>query len=172
MITFLIPVQVLFMLVSVYSADTTIVIQKSLNRLLVTSNGILKAYKVVLGKQTGRKQKKGDEKTPTGVYKIIGRNDQSKYHLFLHLNYPNNKDALTGLDSGLIDSTIYNEIISANRKDNIPPQNTPLGGYIGIHGLGKYNDMYKFARLFIDIRKLSPGCCQSRWDGNRCQLKS
>ena len=40
----------------------------------------------------GHKQFEGDEKTPEGDYIIDGRNPQSRYHLSLHINYPNAAD--------------------------------------------------------------------------------
>ena len=40
----------------------------------------------------GHKQFEGDEKTPEGRYIIDTRNPQSRYHLSLHINYPNAAD--------------------------------------------------------------------------------
>lgn len=40
----------------------------------------------------GHKQFEGDEKTPEGRYVIDARNPQSRYHLSLHINYPNAAD--------------------------------------------------------------------------------
>ena len=38
---------------------------------------------------------------------------------------------------GLIDKKTYRGIIKAHENNQVPPQNTPLGGMLGIHGLGK-----------------------------------
>ena len=40
----------------------------------------------------GHKQFEGDEKTPEGNYIIDSRNPGSRYHLSLHINYPNKTD--------------------------------------------------------------------------------
>ena len=40
----------------------------------------------------GHKQFEGDEKTPEGRYVIDARNPGSRYHLSLHINYPNAAD--------------------------------------------------------------------------------
>lgn len=41
----------------------------------------------------GHKQFEGDEKTPEGDYVIDSRNPASRYHLSLHINYPNKADS-------------------------------------------------------------------------------
>jgi lipoprotein-anchoring transpeptidase ErfK/SrfK len=41
------------------------------------------------------------------------------------------------LHQGTINLATYNSIITAHRYHQVPPQNTPLGGRIGIHGLGR-----------------------------------
>jgi len=40
------------------------------------------------------------------------------------------------LRKGVIDGPTYKRIVTAHHFNQIPPQNTPLGGQIGIHGLG------------------------------------
>jgi len=40
----------------------------------------------------GAKQEEGDMKTPEGIYKIDGRNPQSRFHLALHISYPSAED--------------------------------------------------------------------------------
>ncbi len=41
------------------------------------------------------------------------------------------------MNKGLIDHKTYYRITDSHVKGEIPPQNTLLGGQIGIHGLGK-----------------------------------
>jgi hypothetical protein len=43
------------------------------------------------------------------------------------------------LKKGNIDVDTYDSIIKAHNNGQIPPQNTDLGGQIGIHGLGSAN---------------------------------
>ena len=70
-----------------------IVVEKSNKKmyLLDVNNCIVKQYDVVTGKNKGPKQCDGDKKTPEGTYKIIEKRD-SKYHKFLALDYPREKD--------------------------------------------------------------------------------
>ncbi len=118
--------------------DPKVVIQKA-QRLLTVYAGTeaVKTYPVALGfDPAGSKIKQGDGKTPEGDYRIVYKNPWSNFHLSLQLNYPNNKDAERGLDSGLIDRGQKKRIESANKKEAIPPQNSALGGEIFIHGGG------------------------------------
>jgi len=53
----------------------------------------MKTYHVTFGRQPeGRKEFEGDDRTPEGNYVIDRRNVNSKYHLALHVSYPNADD--------------------------------------------------------------------------------
>ena len=82
------------------------------------------------------KKRAGDGCTPEGNFCICTKNDKSRYHLFLGLNYPQRQDAERGRDRGLIDQKEYEEIINSTASGKRPPWNTKLGGEIGIHGGG------------------------------------
>jgi len=71
-----------------------ILIEKSERRLTLFAKGkMLKAYKIALGgNPDGPKERQGDNKTPEGTYVIDARNRGSRYHLSLHISYPNEKD--------------------------------------------------------------------------------
>ncbi len=65
----------------------------------------VRTFDVALGKNpVGAKVRRGDGKTPEGVYFIEGRNPQSKYHLSLRISYPAAKDrsraAMRGVSAG------------------------------------------------------------------------
>ena len=83
------------------------------------------------------KQKLGDKKTPDGIYHIASLRDSGKFSYFMHLNYPNALDVWRGYQNGIITAGQFKELMLAIRNNQLPPQNTELGGYIGIHGLGK-----------------------------------
>ena len=85
----------------------------------------------------GQKYHRGDNVTPYGEYRIgwVGR--QSSFRRFYGLTYPSVDDATQALQKGIIDRVAYNRIIWAHQFNQVPPQNTPLGGQIGIHGLGR-----------------------------------
>ena len=91
-----------------------ILIEKKERRLTLISQGkILKTYKIALGgNPNGPKERQGDNKTPEGTYIIDSRNKDSRYHLSLHISYPNDKDKKRAKELG------------------VPP-----GGDIMIHGI-------------------------------------
>ena len=71
-----------------------ILILKSARQLTLLRNGKpIRTYHVRLGSNLiGAKQREGDGKTPEGIYRIDSRNGSSKYHLALHVSYPNAAD--------------------------------------------------------------------------------
>jgi murein L,D-transpeptidase YafK len=79
----------------------------------------------------------GDNKTPLGQYRIGWINRESRYYIFLGLNYPDQPAADRALQDGRIDESQWLDIRRAHRAGETPSQKTPLGGYIGIHGLGR-----------------------------------
>lgn len=74
---------------------------------------VLKAYKVSLGTAPiGPKSREGDSRTPEGRYLIDSKNPRSRFHLALHVSYPNADDRVSAEGRG------------------VPP-----GGDIMVHGL-------------------------------------
>ena len=70
-------------------------------------------YDVALGKNpVGDKVRRGDGKTPEGLYFIEGRNPQSKYHLSLRVSYP-----------------------TAEQRERAAKKGVSPGGDIMLHGL-------------------------------------
>jgi len=71
-----------------------ILIERNARRLMLISEGeVLKSYNIALGGDPiGPKERQGDNKTPEGTYVIDGRNKDSRFHLSLHISYPNEKD--------------------------------------------------------------------------------
>lgn len=68
----------------------SIVLDKSDRQLTLFYRGqAVRTYGVALGKNpVGDKVRRGDGRTPEGLYFIEGRNPQSKYHLSLRISYP------------------------------------------------------------------------------------
>lgn len=83
---------------------------------------------------TGAKNREGDGRTPEGMYYVCSRNPQSKYHRALGISYPNSADAARARRSGLIDGETYESICRAERRRMRPAWDTPMGGWIMIHG--------------------------------------
>lgn len=97
-------------------ADRILVIKSTRTMTLLHSGKVLKSYKVALSTQpVGGKQREGDHKVPEGMYVIDSKNPHSRFHLALHISYPNALDRQKALKLG------------------VRP-----GGDIEIHGLGKY----------------------------------
>jgi murein L,D-transpeptidase YafK len=68
----------------------SIVVEKSKHTLTLFQAGFpVRIYQIALGKQpAGDKVKKGDGRTPEGLYHIDFKNPQSKFHMALHISYP------------------------------------------------------------------------------------
>lgn len=78
-----------------------------------------------------------DETTPLGEFRISGINPRSRYHLFMALDYPTMEHARRALGDGRITVEEYVAVSNAWLAGTPPPQDTRLGGYLGIHGLGE-----------------------------------
>jgi murein L,D-transpeptidase YafK len=87
----------------------------------------------------GIKAYRGDHKTPLGTFRVGWLNEKSRFNYFIGLDYPNLDYAERAHRYRLIDSSTYYAIRSALEQGRTPPQDTPLGGSIGIHGLGAGN---------------------------------
>lgn len=122
----------------VAAAPYSVEISKSERAMSVLQNGkVIKQYRISHGSGgKGAKIRRGDKKTPTGTYRAINFKSNSKFHFFIQLNYPNPLDAWRGYRNEFISAAEFKQIILAYTRDNLPPQNTGLGGYIGIHGIG------------------------------------
>ena len=80
---------------------------------LLRGTDVIKTYRVSLGSSPlGHKSREGDGRTPEGRYSIDSRNPHSRFHLGLHISYPNAEDRRSAQQRG------------------VPP-----GGDIMIHGL-------------------------------------
>ncbi len=118
-----------------------LLIHKEKRSLTYTDGTVSRDFPIALGfTPTGAKEKQGDGKTPEGVYYIMNKNPKSSFYLSLGISYPNVDDAKAGLRARLISKTQYAAIEKAIRLGRIPPQGTPLGGAIYIHGGGTQSD--------------------------------
>lgn len=93
-------------------------------------------FPVALGRDpVGTKRSGGDWRTPEGLYHIVS-DTPSRFHRFLLLDYPSLGDAQDAYLAGRIGGRDYRRIARAHREGKLPPQDTPLGGGIGLHGEG------------------------------------
>ncbi len=132
------PVFLFFQCHVVCASPYQLEISKSDQELLVKDDGnVIKRYRTASGKGgTGTKRRLGDNKTPVGTYRIVNFKADSKFHYFMQLDYPNLIDAWHGYKNEIISAKEFKQIASAYKNELTPPQNTALGGYIGIHGIG------------------------------------
>jgi murein L,D-transpeptidase YafK len=83
-----------------------IVVEKSNHTMTLFRDGkVLKTYSVALGRGGGeQKELAGDNRVPEGLYRIVGRNPHSAFHLALKVGYPTSvqrlKASLRGVDPG------------------------------------------------------------------------
>lgn len=93
--------------------------------------------RIAIGRRGASHDKaRGDDKTPLGEYRIGWINERSRFHRFFGFTYPNLHIARRAFARGLIGGDTLEEIMAAHLDHAVPPQGTPLGGRIGIHGLG------------------------------------
>jgi hypothetical protein len=96
------------------SADRILVLKGERKLILLRNGRPIKEYHIALGRNpTGRKVRRGDGRTPEGIYRIDSRNIRSQFHMALHISYPNKDD------------------IARARARGVSP-----GRMIMIHGLG------------------------------------
>jgi murein L,D-transpeptidase YafK len=109
---------------------------------------VLKVFDhIAIGRRgAGAKRWSGDNITPLGVFRVGWMKLSKHYNFFIGLNYPNLEYAQKAYRERRIDGIAYWRIRHALESDHTPPQDTQLGGYIGIHGLGK-GDPYVHANF-------------------------
>jgi murein L,D-transpeptidase YafK len=75
------------------TADRVVVLKDEHQMILMRNGAALKTYKVSIGRSPiGPKTRAGDHRTPEGSYVVDWRNPKSKFHLSLHVSYPNARD--------------------------------------------------------------------------------
>lgn len=105
---------------------------------VLEGNKIRRTYDAIaIGRAGTTPDKKiGDNKTPLGVFRLVRIAPSASFHRFFGINYPTVAHASRALRAGTIGRDHYLAIRRAASTNSIPPQETPLGGYIGIHGVG------------------------------------
>jgi murein L,D-transpeptidase YafK len=78
----------------VFRVDRVVVNKARREMLLLSGESVVRSYRVALGRDPiGHKLQEGDGRTPEGCYRIDRRNPRSRYHLALHISYPNAADS-------------------------------------------------------------------------------
>jgi murein L,D-transpeptidase YafK len=114
----------------VLRADQIIVSKAAREMLLLRGSSCLRSYRIALGREpAGHKLQEGDGRTPEGRYTIDRRNPKSKYHLSLHISYPDARDmaraAAAGVEPG-------GDIMIHGLKDGVQPPGDWTQGCIAV----------------------------------------
>lgn len=130
------------------AAGPLIVVRKAARQIMLFVGGTREedaCWPIALGQDSsgavplGPKRREGDVRTPEGWYRTSDKPWSSFYHA-IYVHYPNAEDAAAGVALGLIDAPQQARILDALARDETPPQNSPMGGEILIHGGGVQSD--------------------------------
>lgn len=97
-------------------------------------------------------RRRGDNKTPIGRFRVNKLDSKSKFHVFIGLDYPSRIQIERAWRNKIISAVEYKRINTIRKETGIAPQDTILGGYIGIHGIGVGN------RAIHDVYNWTQGC--------------
>ncbi len=120
-------------------ADSWILVDTQAHTLSVYRDGMLleEFGEVSIGRNGfAEDRSRGDGTTPLGTFRIDRVHRKSRFVLFFGIDYPRPEHAHRAFHEGRIDAQDYQRILDAFERNESPPQDTPLGGQLGIHGLG------------------------------------
>lgn len=86
---------------------------------------------------TNTDRRRGDNTTPLGHFSITWIAENTSFHRFFGFNYPSKEYAERAFREGQLDQKTWDKIRRAFATGRLPPQDTVLGGNLGIHGIGK-----------------------------------
>jgi hypothetical protein len=94
-------------------------------------------FPVSLGRSGAKpERRRGGNITPLGEFRVNRFNHESQWHIFIGIDYPTPAHARMALESGVFTEQDYQDFMRHLHHYGQPPQNTILGGAIGIHGIG------------------------------------
>ncbi|MCA9707852.1 MAG: L,D-transpeptidase family protein, partial [Myxococcales bacterium] len=122
-------------------APTLVVAHKSGRRLMLFAHGQLRGcWAMGLGfAPEGHKHHEGDGRTPEGWYRTSDK-PWSDFPGAIAIHYPNHEDATDAWSRGLLSSEDLGAVLGALALEQVPPQQTPMGGEVLIHGGGSRED--------------------------------
>jgi murein L,D-transpeptidase YafK len=82
-------------------ADRVLVLKGKKLMMLMRGDEVLKKYEIAVGANPGPKVRAGDSRTPEGDYVLDGRNPKSRFHLSIHISYPNEQDVQNAARRGV-----------------------------------------------------------------------
>lgn len=121
-----------------------IIDRKTFTLNLFDNDSLIKTYRANFGRNlNAQKQTADDGATPIGIYRVVAFDTSYTYYKFIKINYPNVDDAAEALRKNLITSSEFDSIKFFDYYSNTPKYSNVLGGNMGIHGIGKYNSIFK-----------------------------
>jgi len=123
---------------SKHENKSAIIIDKSAYTLyLIDSGRVHSRYAIESGfNPFDDKKRVGDGSTPEGEFYIAEKKAWSNYYKAILISYPSIEDAKRGVETKLINTAKYHQIVDAITNKETPDQYTRLGGLIEIHGEG------------------------------------
>jgi lipoprotein-anchoring transpeptidase ErfK/SrfK len=115
------------------AADLVVVESDRSEIVMLREGSEIGRFPVALGRGGVGKRRRGDEMTPRGRYRLLEPAPSARFHHFVPLSYPNADDIRRGLDRGFITRAEHDRMLAAIRAGGRAPQDTALGGHIGIH---------------------------------------
>ncbi len=109
----------------------TITVMQGINRIYTFENIAIGSNGATLDKVVS------DEKTPLGDFKINEIRPSERFEQFLSIDYPSVEIAQRALQAGRITAAEHEALRQARKLGRAPPQDTGLGGHLGIHGIGQ-----------------------------------
>lgn len=105
---------------------------------VLRDNEVIETYSDIAIGRFGvtRDKRRQDGKTQLGEFRVNRINAESPFRLFFGFDYPQLDQAERALQAGDLPLDDFNRIRTAHRRHSAPPQNTRLGGFLGIHGIG------------------------------------
>lgn len=136
-------------------SNHVIVVLKEARRLMLFQDGEIRhdradgapdCWKIALGVYSdGRpsyafdKSFEGDRHTPVGFFRVSDK-PWSDYHGAMLIHYPSSRHAQQAYNGGRVKKNVVDAVAKATLNGTAPPQNTPMGGDILIHGGGSWRD--------------------------------
>ena len=94
-------------------------------------------YRIAIGRGgLSTDRTRGDGTTPLGTFHINRIHPSAQFELFFGIDFPRPEHARRAFHAGRIGLRDYERILAASERNRPPPQDTALGGALGIHGLG------------------------------------
>ncbi len=139
---------------------TLVVVWKSLyllglyrdGRIVEDSNATI-CFPIAMGlKPWGPKTLMDGVSTPEGWYRAATKQDvgSTAFYRGFMLSYPNRGDVERAAETGVIDARLKSRLLADIAAGRTPPQSTPMGGEIMIHGMGSATPVWTAGCVAIE----------------------